>query len=35
MSTSHSLTLGLDLGIGSCGWALIEATDQGQNLLNR
>lgn len=34
MDISHSLTLGLDLGIGSCGWALIETTDQGQKLLN-
>jgi CRISPR-associated endonuclease Csn1 len=30
---SESLTLGIDLGIGSCGWAIIEATDQGQKLL--
>ncbi len=34
MDISESLTLGIDLGIGSCGWALIESTDQGQKLLN-
>ena len=34
MDISDTLTLGIDLGIGSCGWALIETTDQGQKLLS-
>jgi CRISPR-associated endonuclease Csn1 len=29
-SLRDSLTLGVDLGIGSCGWALIENADSGQ-----
>ena len=30
LSSRDSLTLGIDLGIGSCGWALIEDADSGQ-----
>jgi CRISPR-associated endonuclease Csn1 len=30
LSSRDSLTLGIDLGIGSCGWALIENADSGQ-----
>ena len=34
MEFQQGLTLGIDLGIGSCGWAIIRETDQGGEILN-